>query len=458
MKSRFVDLPSVDVQVDAGQVTGPFEWWRHTIGHGGINSRPLPERVIQGARKLKPRLVRTFLQEYLHIYPEHGVFDWSLMDPYVESLAATGAKIVAAITFKPKPLFPDIDEKIYRPNNIEKWQQVITALVQRYSVERPLITYWEIGNETDLGEIGGSPFLINTADSYFEYYKTMVDAILKVYPTAKVGGPALAGAQHELLPGFIARCIETKTQLDFVSWHHYGDPVEAHVSRIKYIRDLLAEHYSGKMPEILVTEWNKFFDAVSVEEIAFESSRAAHTAATILDMMDADLDWSFYYHVWDQTAYISDFSKFFTDPSIMTIHWNGIPHRFGLFGGNEEVRPQYFVYEMLTKMGEEQLASEYDHPALRVRAVRKDKQISVLIVNHQAEATEDLIATLNFAKLPQGRKQLITYRIDNSRQWDSEELTLLPVENREVDTYPDFRCQISSPAETVTLFTLEMID
>jgi hypothetical protein len=81
--------------------------------------------------------------------------------------------------------------------------------------------------------------------------------------------------------------------------------------------------------------------------MAFESHRAAHTAATILEMDDAGVGRSFYYHVWDQTNYSFEFERFFTDPVIMTKHWNEQPHRFGLFGVNEEVRPQYFVFQML---------------------------------------------------------------------------------------------------------------
>ena len=38
-------------------------------------------------------------------------------------------------------------------------------------------------------------------------------------------------------------------------------------------------------------------------------------------------------------------------------HWNEAPHRFGLFGENGKARPQYFVYQMLSRMGEEKLAA-----------------------------------------------------------------------------------------------------
>jgi len=455
MSSQFSKFSIANINVDAGQVTGSFAWWRHTIGHGGINSHPLPDRVVAGARKLRPQLLRTFLQEYLDIYPEHGRFDWNRIDPYIDSLAATGAQVVAAITIKPPPLFPKIDHRVWQPTDVAEWQNVIQALVQRYSVDRPIVTYWEIGNETDIGEQGGSPFLVDTGKSYFEYYRTMVTAIRQVFPAAKVGGPALAYVHHPLLPEFITLCKDTGTPLDFISWHLYHNDPQAHADTVKYVKGLLKD-YLGTRPEMLYTEWNKGFDGISVEEMAFEPSRAALTAATIFALMDEGLDWSFFYHVWDQVAYRDEFGRFFADPNIMIRHWNEVPHRYGLFGVNGEVRPRYFVYQMLSRMGEEQLDARTEDAPLLVRAARDAGKVSVLLVNRQADETQgDFIANLQFSNVREGRKMLTTYRIDGTRQWNNETLELLPVEQREVDTYASYNCQVYCPAESVTLLTLE---
>lgn len=455
MSSRFKALPVATIGIDAGQTTGPFEWWRHTIGHGGINSHPLPDRVVEGARKLRPRLLRTFLQEYLAIYPEHGRFDWNRIDPYMDSLAGTGAQVVAAITIKPPPLFPKIDHRIWQPTDTAEWQNVIRALVQRYSVDRQIVTYWEIGNETDIGEQGGSPFLVDDGKSYFEYYRTMVSAIRQVFSGAKVGGPALAWVHHPLLPEFISLCKETSTPLDFVSWHLYHDDPRAHADTVRYVKGLL-EGFPGTRPEMLYTEWNKGFDGISMEEMAFEPSRAAQTAETILALMDEGLDWSFFYHVWDQTAYRDEFDRFFSDPNIMIRHWNEVPHRYGLFGVNGEVRPRYFVYQMLGRMGEERLDVRAEDTPLQARAARDTGKVSVLLINRQTEQAQgDCIANLQFTNLRESRKMLTTYRIDGSRQWSIDTLELLPVEQREVDTYANFNCQVYSPVDSVTLVMLD---
>lgn len=52
MSKNFMAMPRVNIEVDAGNNTGAFEWWRHSLGHGAVNSTPLPERVYKGVNKL----------------------------------------------------------------------------------------------------------------------------------------------------------------------------------------------------------------------------------------------------------------------------------------------------------------------------------------------------------------------------------------------------------------------
>jgi hypothetical protein len=67
MAKDYLALPRVDIRVDVRAKQGPFEWWRHSIGHGAVNNTPLPDRIIAGVRQLKPRLIRIFLQEYFNV-------------------------------------------------------------------------------------------------------------------------------------------------------------------------------------------------------------------------------------------------------------------------------------------------------------------------------------------------------------------------------------------------------
>jgi xylan 1,4-beta-xylosidase len=457
MYRKYLNLPNQNIEIDTSRTTGPFEWWRHSLGHGGINSLPLPDKVVRGAEKLKTRLIRTFLQEYFYIYPDHGQFDWSKLDPYMDALGRTGADIVACICIKPKVLFPELNQKIWRPNDVEEWQQVIYELVKRYSVDKKIVTYWEIGNETDIGEWGGCPYLIEDAKDYMEYYRFTIEPILKAFPSAKIGGLAIAQGEHKLLYDFIDLCHTNNVRLDFISWHLYNDDPIKHKNLVRKVKQALGKFASR--PEMLITEWNKGFDAVSMEELSMMPRRAAAVAAGIFAMMEAGLDWSFYYHVWDQTFYPEEFAPFYEDLTIMLTHWNEIPHRFGLFGVYGEVRPQYFVYQMLSRMGDEQAQWHSDDPELWVRSCARQDRCAVMIANYQTdmEKSEDKLVTNVFKNLTPGHKEITVYRIDENRRWSEEEMELLPVEHREVGSAAgiDFKFPVFCPADSVTMVVLQ---
>jgi hypothetical protein len=456
MGLKSLSLPVTHVSVDASPTGQPLELWRHALGHGGINSLPLPDRVVSGVRKLGPRLIRIFIQEFFRIYQGSGRFDWSRLDPYMDALGATGAKVVAAVTVKPAPLYPRVDQAQWRPSDVGEWQHVISQLVKRYSVDRPLVTHWEIGNEPDIGEHGGCPYLIPDPQDYGEYYSMTIRPILQAFPQARVGGPAVASIHTPLLPGFIDYCRRTGSQLDFVSWHLYSSMPALHTECVRLAKSLLGG-FPGRRPELMVTEWSRGLGGqVSVEEQAYEPSRAAVVAAAVIGMLEAGLDWSFYYHVWDQTCFPDDFAPFFSQAGVtgMARHWNEVPHRLGLFGVCEEVRPQYFLYQMLSGLGDERLAA-HSTPDVRVLAGRADGRISVMAVNHSIEESCDRAAVLCFTGLRPGVKRLTVRRIDDRRMWRPDTLELLPVEARDVCTSADFECHVLLPADSVAVVCLD---
>ena len=449
--------PVATIDVDLAADEGPLETWRHTVGHGGINAEPLPDRVVAGIAGLRPPLIRVFIQEFFAIYPEHGRFDWRRLDPYMDALARTGAKVVAAITIKPRPLFPEVDPRTWRPNDVEEWRRVIAAMVRRYSVERPIVTYWEVGNETDIGEDGGCPYLIPDPADYAAYYALTIPPILEAFPAAKVGGCAVANAGGDYLPRFIEACRKDGHRLDFISWHLYSDDPARHAGLVARYRKLL-DGFGPRRPEMLVTEWSKGFEPISTEERAFEPRRAAAVGACLIALVDAGVDWTFYYHAWDQVCDPADFRPFFRRPEIMYHHWNEVPHRFGLFGVGQEARPPYFVYRMLGRLGNRRVRARSDAEDLRVLAARRGDEPAVLIVNYGRPAGRDRVATLRFAGLNPGRRRLIVERIDRDRGWSDRELELVPRERRDVVVQERFACQVSCPADSVGLVRLEAVE
>ncbi len=234
----------------------------------------------------------------------------------------------------------------------------------------------------------------------------------------------------------------------------FRDP-EKHKNLIARAKRYLNK-FGEKRPEMLVTEWNKMFDEVSLQELSQMSRRAAAVAAIITAMMEAEVDWSFYYHIWDQTFYPEEFKSFYNDLTIMIKHWNEIPHRFGLFGVAGEVRPQYFVYQMLYRMGKERVEAYSEDTDLWVNAAISEEQITIMITNYNAKGSEDKIAKLHFKHVPRGCKELLVYRIDGECRW-SDDLELLPVEYREIDIIENYNLSlhIYCPADSVNFIILK---
>ena len=478
MTIDYTKLPRTTVNVFADTATGAFQSWRHTIGHGGVNSLPLPDKVIQGARKLQPRLLRVFLQEYFDIYPDHGVFNWTKLDAYLESFASTGAHVLATVNLKPPVLFPELNQDAWRPNDVAEWQNMIYQLVRRYSVERPIITHWEQANEGDYGWWGGCPFKFGSLAESHEYYQMLIKPILAAFPQAKVGGPCPAMVTE--VPGFVELCARHGTQLDFVSYHGYTSDLEAYRRTAGDISAVL-DKFPGPRPELMMDEWNQSFppnfsadftpgsvsqfaaqeyDMLSVEEMAMQGRRAATAARIMLTMLDTPLDWSFYFLLWDNCMFNGEYKNFFSpefSQTVMYQHWNEKPHRFGLFSESGKARPQYFVFQMFSRMGTERVRSSSPLADMTPFAARGNGRLATMIVNYDPDASVDRIVKVHFSQLRPGPRRLRAWRIDDQQRWSEESLELIPVDERMVDVLPDFEYQFYSPADSVLLVALDEV-
>ncbi len=462
----FSSLKRTGIFVNAAEHAKDAELWRQGIGLGGASHEPLPPKVVNGLRLLRPRLIRIFLQEYFNIYPDHGVFDWSRLDPYMESLAQTGAKVLATVNIKPPVLFPNLGQEHWQPNDVGEYQDVIRALVKRYSLDRRIVTHWEHLNEPNLGEDGGCPFLIPGAQENYDFYRMLAKTVLEVFPEAKVGGPAVSHYDCPMLEEFIRLCHENGTPLQFVSWHSYKDDPASLRAQTEHVRHMI-RNMGASQPELMINEMNKGFDyqdaghpsyhLVSVEEQAYQGKRAAFLASAVMEMTGAGLDWSHYFSAWDCRMRPLEFSRFYSPHGITEVmyrHWNESPHRYGLFSDSGRVRPQYFVYRLLAQMDGSMLHCKADSGIAAI-AAGSGRRTAVLMSNYALDACPDRIALLQFEGLTPGLKKLNVYRIDDMCRWDEETLTLLPVETRRVDVLERFACQCLLPANSVASVILE---
>jgi xylan 1,4-beta-xylosidase len=94
--------------------------------------------------------------------------------------------------------------------------------------------YWEVWNEPNIGYWRGTP------EEFFKLHDCAIDAVRRALPTARVGGPDVAGGPGgKFLHNFLEHCLRGTnyatgrigTPIDFISFHAKGTPkfVDGHV-------------------------------------------------------------------------------------------------------------------------------------------------------------------------------------------------------------------------------------
>ena len=351
---------TAEVRVAFSERLGPLHIDHMALGQGGLSEEPMWADRIPEVRTLHPRLIRLFIQEYFDLLPERGRYHFETLDRSVNMILATGAKPLMCLCFKPRVLFPEVNQDMVEPQDYNAWEELIFNLVRHYQERGAGIRYWEVANEPDIGEDGGCPYRFQP-ESYVRYYRRTAAAILRADPEARVGGPALANVRSPLFPALLASATTNATPLHFVSWHSYSSDPKAVRGTIDYAQELLQRHPSLK-PETFLDEWNMDLMNPPLDP----RFQPCYVAEVIWQMKDAGLDYSCYYHIRD---WYVDFDKFagFMSPhgtAFMARWWNRMPQFDGLFDYQNRVRPAYFAFKLLSRLAGERLPVTSNHGAI----------------------------------------------------------------------------------------------
>lgn len=180
----------------------------------------------------------------------HTVYSWGILDQIFDTFHNAGVKPLVEIGFMPKALsthpepyrhdFPrgkvgDIYTGwAYPPNNYQKWSELVFQFVrhlrERYGDAEVKTWLWEVWNEPDIGYWKGTP------EEYFKLYDFSVEAVLRAFPEARIGGPDTTGPGNakaaDFLRAFLDHCAhqtnyangKVGSRLDFISFHPKGSP------------------------------------------------------------------------------------------------------------------------------------------------------------------------------------------------------------------------------------------
>jgi xylan 1,4-beta-xylosidase len=184
-------------------------------------------------------------------------YDWTILDRIFDTYRERGVRPYVQIGFMPRALSthpepyqhewtPGGTSSIstgwaYPPKDYRKWAELVFQWVQhsvqRYGQAEVERWYWEVWNEPNILYWQGTP------QEYHRLYDHAADAVKRALPTARVGGPHVAGTKSEpsarFLRDFLDHCLHGKNDatgrrgspLDFVAFHAKGQPqfVQGHV-------------------------------------------------------------------------------------------------------------------------------------------------------------------------------------------------------------------------------------
>jgi xylan 1,4-beta-xylosidase len=177
-----------------------------------------------------------------------AVYDWTTLDRIFDGYLARGVRPYVEIGFMPKALStkPEPYQHEWRPGlrydlittgwayppaDYAKWGELVyrwvAHCVQRYGRQEVEQWYWEVWNEANI-----AAYWRGTPDEFYRLHDVAVAAVRRALPTARVGGPDVAGDGGAFMDGFLRHVTEGTnavsgsrgTPTDFLSFHAKGSP------------------------------------------------------------------------------------------------------------------------------------------------------------------------------------------------------------------------------------------
>ena len=214
---------------------------------------------------------------------------------------------------------------------------------------------------------------------YFKLYRYTVEAIKEVDPSLRVGGPATA--QNAWIAEFLEFCERHGLPADFVSTHYYptdafgeigadSDTQLANAPRDVMRQRALETHDQARGLPVYYTEWNT--SSNPRHDLHDRPASAAYATRILMSVRRLVQGYS----LWT-------FSDIFEENYFPSIPFHG---GFGLLTVHGIPKPIYRAYQILHRLGSEELDVQGAHETVEVWAVRKPgdrgaTSLTLLLVN-----------------------------------------------------------------------------
>ena len=395
-------------------------FWEHTVGsdHAPVALRADWQTQLRrchdelGFRYVRFHGLLSDDMGTLILHEDKLLYSFFNIDQIFDFLLSIGMRPFVELGFMPKALASG-DTTVFRyagnvtpPKDFAQWETLIFRLVthwaQRYGVAEVREWFFEVWNEPNLKD-----FWAGTQAEYFELYRHTARAIKSVDAAFKVGGPATA--KNEWVGEFVEFCASNQLPVDFVSTHHYptdalgheSDDTESQLahSHRSFLREQAAQAQREAGGNALYyTEWNSSSnprDALHDEPYA-----AAFVTKTVMEAQGLVQGYSFW-----------TFSDVFAENYFPSVPFHG---GFGLLNLHGIAKPMYRAFELLHRLGHEQLQVQGAHATVDVWAVRNATGLTLLASNHALPRhpveTQRLRIAITAASAPQS---MVIERIDS---------------------------------------------
>jgi xylan 1,4-beta-xylosidase len=382
------------------------------------------------------------------------VYNWTILDGIFDAYLERGVRPYVEIGFMPEALSVKPEpyrhhwtptakyDEIYTgwaypPKDYAKWAELVFQWIKhsvtKYGAAEVERWYWQVWNEPNIGYWRGTP------EEFHKLHDYAIDAVRRALPTARVGGPDVAGSGGKFSRSFFEHCLrgtnyatgQVGTPLDFVSFHAKGAPVftNGHVrmgiaNQLRTIEDgfkIVASFPELKDKPIVIGESDpEGCAACQGPQLAYRNGTvfSSYTAAVFARKYDlakrtgvnleGALTWAFEF---EDQPYFAGFRSLAS---------NGID------------KPVLNVFRMFSRMGGRRIEAKSDaavsldemmksgvrgRPDVAALASLENRQLALLVWHYHdddvAGPAADVAVSLRNLRFPDGTLKLTHYRIDS---------------------------------------------
>jgi hypothetical protein len=424
--SRATGTPAnivINTQVKLEQLDLSFY---HAFSQGGEENGNMLAPVVNEVRTLKPKIIRLdHLYDHYDVVGRDGsglTFNWTKLDAAVDTIIATGAKPLLALSYMPAVIAKD-GNIINPPNNWDEWALVVQKTVEHYSGKAGKNIngiYYEVWNEPDLAQFGSWKY--GGEKNYITLYRYASIGANRAQGvnTFYLGGPSTTG----LYKSWILALVGSGNRIDFLSWHTYqADPMQFAKDQKDLISWLLPYPNFTLIPQ-LITEFGFTGDKSALYGSSYA---AAHTAAVIRQLISGGPTYALSFQPKDGPNQESG------------VGWGLLTHETN----GKRPKPRYHVYSFIDTMAGQRISLSGEGSWVTGFASTREGVIRVLLVNFDTRGSHSENVPVTFGNLEPG-----TYKL-RQRYFLGKDLT-----TNETVTETSLQKEILMPASSIVILEL----